>query len=117
MGAISLEDVRRRVLEFRRQRNWEQFHDPKNLAEGLAIEAAELLENFLWKTTEESRSVSEEDRERIADEMADIFVFLLYLAEEFHIDLPEATAKKIEKNAQKYPIEKSRGSRKKYREL
>lgn len=113
----TLEQIRQKVLTFRRERDWEQFHDPKNLAEGLAIEAAELLENFLWKKTGESRQLDEAARGRVADELADIFVFMLYLCEEFNIDLLAATGRKIEKNAEKYPVEKSRGSSKKYREL
>ena len=112
-----LEEIRQKALRFRRQRDWEQFHDPKNLAEGLIIEAAELLEHFLWKKTDESRQPGQVDRERISDEMADIFVFLLYLCEELDIDLLEAASRKIDKNAQKYPIDKARGSRKKYSDL
>lgn len=113
----NLEQIRQKVLAFRRERDWEQFHDPKNLAEGLSIEAAELLENFLWKTTDESRRLDAAEKARVADELADIFVFLLYLSEELQIDLVEAAGRKLEKNAEKYPVDKARGSRKKYRDL
>lgn len=117
MSEIRMEQIRQKALAFRRQRDWEQFHDPKNLAEGLIVEAAELLENFLWKKTDESRKVSEPDKERISDELADIFVFMLYLCEEYEIDLLEVTDRKIDKNALKYPVEKSRGRSTKYTEL
>ena len=117
MHSNDLNTIRKQVLAFRRAREWEPFHDPKNLAEGLIIEAGELLEHFLWKHTDESRRAGEREKEQIADEMADIFVYLLYLCEEFGIDLLEATSRKIEKNAKKYPVDKARGSRKKYDEL
>lgn len=106
-----------RLIEFRKERDWEQFHDPKNLAEAISIEAGELLELFLWKTTEQSCELSEQDINRLKEEMADILIFLVYLADAFNIDLFSAAFDKIEKNELKYPVEKARGSAKKYSEL
>jgi NTP pyrophosphatase (non-canonical NTP hydrolase) len=112
-----LNDIQNKILSFRHERDWTQFHDPKNLAEALSIEAGELLENFLWKTTEQSRNLSPEELKNVKEELADIFIFLTYLSEEYKIDLLAEVEKKIAKNAAKYPIEKSKGSSKKYTDL
>jgi dCTP diphosphatase len=109
--------IRKLALDFRSERDWQQFHTPKDLAEGLTIEAAELLENFLWKTPDESRSPSPEVKKRIEHELSDILLFLIYLCQELDVDLFEAAADKIRHNAGKYPVEKSKGSNKKYTEL
>lgn len=109
--------LQQKAIDFRDARDWQQFHDPKNLAEGLSIESAELLENFLWKTTDQARQLSDTDRTRIKDELADIFVFLIYLSHELNIDLFSETHRKIETNAQKYPIDKAKGNCKKYTDL
>jgi dCTP diphosphatase len=114
---MDFETIRQKLLEFRRQRDWEQFHDPKNLAEGLTIEAAELLENFLWKTADQSRHLSETERQRVQEEVGDIFAFLIYLCHELDIDLFEATDRKIDLNQKKYPVEKARGKSTKYKDL
>jgi len=92
-------------------------HDPKDLSQAPEIEAAELQEVFLWKTSEESRNLSQKDISRVSGEIADIFIHLTYLCHEFKIDLFGATIEKIEKNAVKYPVEKSKGSNKKYNAL
>jgi len=112
-----LKSITEKIIQFRDARQWGQYHDPKNLSEALGIEAAELQEIFLWKTPEESRNLSQKDASRVSEEIADIFIYLTYLCYEFKIDLFDATLKKIEKNAVKYPIEKSKGSSKKYDEL
>jgi len=112
-----LKSITEKIIQFRDARQWGQYHDPKNLSEALGIEAAELQEIFLWKTPEESRNLSQKDTSRVSEEIADIFIYLTYLCYEFKIDLFDATLKKIEKNAVKYPIEKSKGSSKKYDEL
>jgi NTP pyrophosphatase (non-canonical NTP hydrolase) len=111
--------LRERVIRFRDARNWEQFHDPKNLVMGLSIECAELQELFLWKSEPEVREMLEDDalRERLGEEMADIFVFLLYLTKGCGIDLSEALIKKLAVNEKKYPVETSYGSNKKYDQL
>ena len=112
-----LESIRKKILAFRNERDWAQFHDPKNLAEALSIEAGELLENFLWKTTEQSRKLSPEELKNVKEELADIFIFLTYLCEEYQIDLLKEVEKKIALNEAKYPADKARGSAKKYTKL
>lgn len=107
------------AIRFRDERDWAQFHNPKDLALGLGIEAAELGELFLWKTPEEARRALEDPtfRQRVADEMADVQVFLFYLAQVGGISLPEAVRAKMDGNARKYPVEKARGNARKYTEL
>ena len=112
-----LKSITEKIIQFRDARQWGQYHDPKNLSQALGIEAAELQEIFLWKTPEESRNLSQKDISRVSEEIANIFIYLNYLCHEFKIDLFGATLKKIEKNAVKYPIGKSKGSNKKYNEL
>ena len=112
-----LKDIQKKILDFRNARDWAQFHDPKNLAEALSIEAGELLENFLWKTTEQSRNLSTEELKNVKEELADIFIFLTYLSEEYKIDLLSEVEKKIAVNESKYPVEKAKGSSKKYSDL
>ncbi len=112
-----LEAIQKKILSFRNERDWAQFHDPKNLAEALSIEAGELLENFLWKTTEQSRNLSAEELKNVKEELSDIFIFLTYLSEEYKIDLLAEVEKKIAKNETKYPVHKAKGTAKKYTEL
>ena len=112
-----LKSIAEKIIKFRDERNWAQYHDPKNLSQALGIEAAELQEIFLWKTPEESRNLSEEDVSRVEEEIADVFIYLTYLCHEFEIDLFNAALKKIEKNGDKYPVEKAKGSNRKYSEL
>jgi NTP pyrophosphatase (non-canonical NTP hydrolase) len=109
--------IQKKIITFRNERDWAQFHDPKNLAEALSIEAGELLENFLWKTTEQSRNLSAEELKNVKEELADIFIFLTYLSEEYKIDLLKEVEKKIAVNETKYPVEKAKGSAKKYTSL
>lgn len=112
-----LDDIVKEIIEFREERDWEQFHDPKNLAEAISIEAGELLEQFLWSTTEESRNVAGTKLEKVKEEISDILIFLVYMCHTLGIDLAEEVNKKIEANRQKYPINKSKGSSKKYTDL
>ncbi|MHB8846647.1 MAG: nucleotide pyrophosphohydrolase [Nitrospirota bacterium] len=112
-----LETIQKKILSFRNERDWAQFHNPKNLAEALSIEAGELLENFLWKTTEQSRNLTAKELKNVKEELADIFIFLTYLSEKYKIDLMVEVEKKIAKNAVKYPVEKARGSARKYTNL
>ena len=106
-----------RIRKFRDDRDWKQFHDPKNLAVSISIEAAELLELFQWKTGEEASRYAAENRERVAEEIADVAIYLIELADITGIDVEEAIASKLEKNAKKYPVEKSRGISTKYTDL
>jgi NTP pyrophosphatase (non-canonical NTP hydrolase) len=105
------------LLEFRRKRNWEQFHKPKELATALAIEASELQEVFLWKTEEEvAHLLSRPSRGKVLDEIADVAILLSYLCHDLGIDLNAAVLSKLNKNEAKYPVEKSYGNAKKYDE-
>lgn len=106
-----------RIIQFRNDRDWAQFHTLKDLSLGLGIEVAELQEFFLWKNNQELTETINSKRESIGDELADIFIFLAYLSNDLGIDLDEAINRKIEKNDKKYPIEKSKGSNKKYNEI
>lgn len=114
-----LQELRDLVVRFRDERDWEQFHRIKELIAGMQIEAAELAELFLWKdhAAAEASLQKADFRQRVADELADVQTFLLYLAEATQIDLAQAVRDKVAKNAQKYPVEKARGSAKKYNEL
>ena len=98
--------LRNRLREFAQARNWEQFHDPKNLAMSVAIEAAELMEHFQWLTPEQSRAVSMEQRREVAHELADVLLYLIRLADVLDINLEDAAARKIDLNAIKYPADK-----------
>jgi NTP pyrophosphatase (non-canonical NTP hydrolase) len=102
------------LIKFRDARNWEQFHNTKDLALALSIEASELNELFLWKTTEESEKV---DKEKLKEELADVFAFALLLAHKHNFDIKEIVLEKIQKNDKKYPVDKARGTAKKYNEL
>lgn len=104
-------DLQKALIEFRNERDWSQFHNPKDLALALSIEAAELNELFLWKQPDEA------NREKVKEELADVFAYAILLAEKYDFDINEIVASKIQKNAEKYPIDKSKGSSKKYNEL
>lgn len=112
----SLANLRARINAFVSERDWAQFHTPKNLAMAMIVEAAELVEQFQWDTPQESQQLSPEKREAVSHELADTFVYLLRIAEVLEIDLIEAANKKIALNAIKYPVEKARGSNAKYTE-
>lgn len=105
-----------KIIQFRDNRDWKQFHDPKNLADAISIEAAELQEIFLWLTTDEAKDLPQDKMDTIKDELADIFIFASYMCNHFNIDLLEAVENKIKKNEMKYPVDKAKGSSKKYNE-
>lgn len=102
------------LLQFRDERDWKQFHDSKNLATAISIEAAELNELFLWKTIKESEEV---DVDKLKEELADILSFTFLLAEKHGLDPFEIVAEKIKVNAEKYPVDKAKGTAKKYTDL
>ena len=108
--------LRDQLREFARERDWDKFHSPKNLAMALSVEASELLEHFQWLTEEQSSNLSPEKRQQVAEEMSDILVYLIRLADKFDVDLLEQTRAKLKKNALKYPADKVKGSAKKYNE-
>ncbi len=105
------------LTKFARDRDWEPFHTPKNLAMALSVEASEIVEIFQWLTEEQSKSLPPEKLRHLREEIADTFMFLLKLANHYQVDLIEAARQKLEKNAKKYPIEKARGSARKYNEF
>lgn len=111
-----LDQLRDRLREFVRERDWEQFHSPKNLAMAMIVEAAELVEHFQWLTEDQSKDITPEKREQVAQEIADTFVYLLRMSDVLGIDLIDAANAKITLNAQKYPADKVRGSNAKYTE-
>ena len=111
-----MEDLARAVKQFNRERDWEKFHTPKNLAMALTIEASELAEIFLWLTAEESEHLSPEALVRASEEIGDVMLYLLNLAERLGIDPLEAARKKLEMNGEKYPATRVRGQALKYTE-
>jgi NTP pyrophosphatase (non-canonical NTP hydrolase) len=102
------------LRRFAAERDWEQFHSPKNLAAALSVEAAELLEHFQWLTEDQSRNLSAEQRAAVAHEAADVFLYLLQLTDKLQIDLATAAREKLALNAAKYPAAQVRGSSRKY---
>ena len=112
-----MEKLIQKLREFARERDWDQFHSPKNLAIALTVETAELLEEFQWLTEEQSRHPDQERLKRIKDEISDVMIYLVLLSDHLDIDPLKSAFEKIEKNRQKYPADKVRGSAKKYTEL
>ena len=106
---MDFKEVKREVVQFTEDRNWDQFHTPENLAKSISIEAAELLECFQWN--------SEYDKEAVIEELADVMNYCILMADKIGVDIEDAIISKIRKNAAKYPVEKSYGSSKKYTEL
>lgn len=113
---MNIQGIQQELRQFAADREWEQFHSPKNLAIALAVEAAELLERFQWLTEDQSRRLAEQadDYAAVVDEMADVMIYLLRLADRLEIDLDKAVPDKIRKNAAKYPIDVARGNAVKY---
>ena len=112
-----LEALRDRIRDFSRERDWDQFHSPKNLAMALAGEAGEVLEIFQWLTEEQSRALDEKALARARDEIADVLLYLVRLADRLDVDPLAAAHRKLEENARKYPVDKARGNARKYDEL
>ncbi|MCU4712936.1 nucleotide pyrophosphohydrolase [Bacillus cereus] len=102
------------ILKFRDDRDWKQFHNPKDLTISLSLEASELLENFQWKSSEDA---IEQNFENIKEELADVLIYSILLADQMNLDIEEVIQNKLEKNKRKYPVKKSIGSNKKYNEL
>lgn len=113
----SLQKLRDALRRFATDRDWDQFHSPKNLAIALSVEAAELLEHFQWLSDAEAAGITPAMRAKVREELADVFLYLIRLADKLEVDLISAAAEKIQINAAKYPIEKARGSSKKYTDL
>lgn len=105
------EEIIEELLKFRNERDWEQFHNPKDLALAINVEAGELLELYLWKNSDEV------NKEKVKEELADIFAYAFLLAEKYQLDIKNIILEKIKKNGEKYPVDKSKGNAKKYNEL
>jgi len=118
-SATTLAEIKTRVLAFAQERDWEQFHSPKNLSMALTAEAGELMEHFLWATPEASRSISQDPvkRKKIEEELADVVIYALEFANMTGIDVAAAIETKMAANAAKYPVEKAKGRSDKYTEL
>ena len=110
----TLNDLKIRTAAFIRERDWEQFHTPKNLSMSIAIEAAELMEHFQWMSVEQSTALSPEELTRVGEELADILLYTLSLSNALGLDMSEAALDKLAENARKYPPEKVRGKSHKY---
>lgn len=106
-----IDEIIEKLIEFRNERDWEQFHNPKDLAVAINVEAGELLELFLWK------NASDANTEKVKDELADVFAFALLLADKYNFDVKTIVLDKVKKNGEKYPISKAKGTAKKYDEL
>jgi dCTP diphosphatase len=113
---MSLDELRAALRQFAADRDWDQFHSPKNLAIALSVEAAELLEHFQWMTEAESMSLDPDKQAKVREELADVFLYLIRLADKLDIDLTAAATEKLTLNEARYPAEKVRGSSKKYTE-
>lgn len=106
-----IKEITEALIKFRNERDWKQFHNPKDLSVALSIEAGELLENFLWKTAKEA------NQEKVKEELADVLAYAFLLAEKYDFDVKQILLEKIKKNGEKYPVNKAKGTAKKYNEL
>lgn len=119
MNSIDLDKLTKSITQFSEERDWDQFHSIKNLSMALSVETSELLEIFQWVTESQSNEVriNMELKKKVEEEVADIFIYLLRIVHKSNIDLQQAVENKMIKNAEKYPIDKSKGSSKKYNEF
>ena len=111
-----MESLKRKLRDFAEARDWEKFHSPKNLVMAMSVEAAELMEHFQWRTQEESRNLDRETREKVKQEIGDVLVYLVRLADQVGVDPVQAAEEKISLNEARYPEDKVKGSAKKYNE-
>ena len=117
MSYNNLTDLKQRLRDFAKARDWDQYHSPKNLSMALSVEVSEIVEHFQWLTEEQSKNLPQDKLAEVETELADTFIYLIRLADKLDIDLLTAGKNKIETNEQKYPVEKAKGSAKKYTEL
>lgn len=115
-GDDALQELKAALRQFAEVRQWQKFHSPKNLAMALSVEAAELLEHFQWLTEEESGALAADKRVKVEEEMADVLLYLIRIADRLDVDLFDAARRKIRINESKYPAERVRGSSRKYTE-
>ena len=112
---MNVKSIQQTLRQFALERDWDQFHSPKNLASALSVESAELLELFQWLTEKESLDITNGDqRQRVEQEMADVLLYLLRMADVLNVDLERAAIEKIQRNAEKYPVDLVRGNATKY---
>jgi dCTP diphosphatase len=116
-GNDVIAELREHLRQFAAERDWDQFHSPKNLAIAVSVEAGELLEHFQWFTAEQSENLSEDQLAKVRLELADVLLYLVSLSDKLGVDLMAAAFEKLKINATKYPVELSKGSAKKYTEL
>jgi dCTP diphosphatase len=113
----NINDLTKRIIAFRNARDWKQFHNPKDCALSLVLEAAEVMEHFQWKNKKEMEKYIKENKGEIAEELADVLYWVLLMSHDLDIDIVNALEKKNKKNADKYPVEKARGIHTKYNKL
>ena len=113
----AVKGLRNQIRKFSKERDWDQFHSPKNLSMALAVETAELMEHFQWLTEQQSKRLERKKHAAIEEEIGDVLIYLLRLSDKLGIDCIAAAKKKLKKNAAKYPVHKSKGSAKKYTEF
>ena len=112
-----IKELIEKIIKFRDERDWEQFHKPKDLAISLSLESAELLEHFQWKNESEIENYIKDSKEEIAEELADVLYWVLLMSNELDIDIVASFNRKMLKNQKKYPVSKAKGNHKKYDEL
>lgn len=115
--ANSMEEIKEKLLAFRKARDWEKFHNPKDLALSLVLEAAEVLEHFQWKSPEEIKAYVKSHKKEIGEELADVFNWVILMSHDLDIDIIKACEEKMTENEKKYPIEKAKGKHTKYNKL
>ncbi|RXJ98269.1 nucleotide pyrophosphohydrolase [Arcobacter sp. CECT 8989] len=114
---MNLDSIQNEIKSFSKKRDWDKFHSPKNLSMALSVEASELVEIFQWLTEEQSYNLGDSKKLHAEEEVADIAIYLLRICTKLDIDLEDAILKKMKKNEEKYPVEKVKGSAKKYTEI
>ena len=112
-----IQDLTRKIITFRDKRDWKQFHNPKDIALSLVLEAGEVMEHFQWKSQEETEQYIKTNKNDIGEELADVMYWVLLMSHDLGIDITKALEKKIRKNEEKYPVEKSKGKHTKYNQL
>jgi dCTP diphosphatase len=117
MDKDSIKGLQQKVIQFRDARDWKQFHNPKDVALSLVLEAGEVMEHFQWKSEQEISEYIKKHKEEIGDELADVLYWVLLMANDLQIDLPTAVVKKLKKNDKKYPVKKAKGKHTKYTKL
>lgn len=113
----TIDDLTRKIIKFRNDRDWKQFHNPKDLAISLSLEASEVLEHFQWKSKEEIEKYIKTNKKDIGEELADVLYWILLMSHDMDIDISKALNEKMEKNIKKYPVDKAKGTNKKYNKL